>query len=125
MSKVQRKILTMCYYDKKKPVYNSANNLSLNNLVRVRVVQIANKNQFAIYYKDDKRQLVAFQSYNTLICWLEGQKLYINYSMWDYSKTTSKHLKIFINEYTMYNYENHLQFAKEIATNENFILFEE
>ena len=115
----------MCYYDKKKPILNGSNNLSLNDLIKVRVVQIANKNQFAIYYKDSKRSIVAFQSYNTLICWLEGCKLFINWSMWDYSKTTSKHLKIFINEYTMFNYENHLQFAKEIATNENIILFEE
>lgn len=115
----------MSYYDRKKPILNDSNNLSLNKLVKIKVVQLANKNQFAIYYKDNDRRLVAFQSYDTLICWLEGNKLYINYSMWDYSKTTSKHLKIFINEYTMFNYENRLQFAKEMANNDNIIFFEE
>ena len=115
----------MCYYDSKKPILNASNNLSLNSLIKVRVVQLANKNQFAIYYNDGKRHLVAFQSYDSLIAIVEGENLYINWSYWDYSKTTLKHLKLFINTYTRFEYENKQQFLHFITSSDKVILFSE
>ena len=55
------------------------------------VEQLANKNQFKVYTERG----VVFQSYNTLISYKEGSRVYLT-SDWDYSKTTLKHLKIFL-----------------------------
>lgn len=101
--------------------------LKLDNFIKVRVEQLANKNQFVIYYNDNEndRHLIVFQSYDTLIAILDGGKLYINWQYWDYSKTTLKHLKIFVNEYTPFVYENKQQFLNLIRTNERIIAFEE
>ena len=101
------------------------NVVRLDNSKKAKVEQLYNKNQFVIFYSDG---LTAFQSYNTIICIFDNcsGKLYINWHYWDYSKTTSKHLKIFINEYTCYNYESKNQFLKFLMSdNENVILFEE
>ena len=100
------------------------------NLVKVRVRQLANKNQFVIYYNNENNpclNVVCFQSYATLICYYSSNenKLYINYSMYDYSKTTLKHLKMFINEYTPFNYDNKTQFDNFLQTSEKVILFNE
>lgn len=78
------------------------------------VEQLANKNQFIIHYENG----LAFQSYRSLIAVLSGDTLLINWNKWDYSKTTLKHLKMFVNEYTPYTYENRQQFLKEIRSNE-------
>ena len=97
---------------------------------KVFVSQLANKNQFLIKYtnaKDIALTFWAFQSYSTLIAMYNPntKELLINWSMWDYSKTTLKHLKIFINEYTCYAYENKQQFLKEILKNDNIKTFNE
>jgi hypothetical protein len=62
------------------------------------VENLHNKNQFVI----SGYGFTCFQSYETLIAIYDedNSTLYLNATMWDYSKTTSKHLKIFINEYT-------------------------
>lgn len=86
----------------------------IEKMKKLYVGQLANKNQFIIYYDNG----VAFQSYCSLIAVLSGQHLFINWNKWDYSKTTLKHLKMFINEYTPYTYENKQQFLKEIRNNE-------
>ena len=59
---------------------------------------------------------VAFQSYDTLIAVydINTQELYISQDNWDYSKTTMKHLKDFINEMTCYTYETKQGFMKFI-----------
>lgn len=103
---------------------------SLDNLVKLHVTQLQHNNQFVIHYnntKDPCYSVIAFQSYATLIAYYCSyeDKLYINWSMWDYSKTTLKHLKIFINEYTKFNYENKQQFLKFLLNDNHVKLFNE
>lgn len=104
-----------------------------NKLTKIFVEQLANKNQFIIWYKDkDNNEIVAFQSYRTLIAiyhhgdYREKRPdlLEINWNKWDYSKTTLKHLKMFINGYTSFNYDNKQQFLKEIMHNDDILTFE-
>lgn len=100
--------------------------IKLEDYYKVFVGQLANKNQFVVWFKNDaNNQCVAFQSYQTLIAILDGHTLYINWQKWDYSKTTLKHLKMFVNEYTPYTYETKYQFLCEIRSNQNIIPFEE
>ena len=93
--------------------------VDISKLKKTNVVQLHNKNQFVIRYNncgDPCFSACCFQSYATLIAIYISQEkiLYINWSMFDYSKTTLKHLKLFINEYTPYNYENKQQFVNLI-----------
>lgn len=106
--------------------------IKLEQLIKLSVEQLANKNQFVIYYNDplggsSNRTLVAFQSYNSVIAIFNpaGHILYVNWSKWDYSKTTMKHLKMFINQYTCYQYDNKYQFLNFINTSGEVVLFEE
>ncbi|MBO7692520.1 MAG: hypothetical protein J6T10_07815 [Methanobrevibacter sp.] len=98
--------------------------ININDLQKTKVNQLENKNQFIIQYVCDGHTLLAFQSYTTLVAiWDYTTKdLYINWVMWDYSKTTLKHLKIFINRYTSYTYENKAQFLKEIIKSDSNII---
>lgn len=79
-------------------------------LEKISVYQLDHLNQFVVYAGG----VVAFISYHTLICELHGDKLILNEDYWDYSNTTRKHFKKFINEYTRFNYENRMQWIKEI-----------
>lgn len=93
--------------------------IDIEKLKKTHVRQLANKNQFLITYNnvgDPCFSAVCFQSYSTLIAiYVSTEKmLYINWSMFDYSKTTLKHLKLFINEYTPFNYESKQQFINLI-----------
>ena len=103
--------------------------INIKDYARVYVEQLHNKNQFIISYRDkDNKSLLAFQSYRTLIAIydLKDDNLYLNWSKWDYSKTTLKHLKMFINEYLYtFSYENKQQFINCIKNNPKIILFEE
>ena len=104
--------------------------INLDNFQKISVRQLENKNQFVIRYNNQNNpclNVVCFQSYATLICMYSPNenKLYINWSMYDYSKTTLKHLKIFINEYTPFNYINKADFTLFILNSENVILFNE
>lgn len=71
-------------------------------------------NQFLI----DANDTVYFQSYNTVICafYRPSKTLYLNEQYWDYSKTTLKYLKIFINENTSFYYETLRDFRKLIIS---------
>ena len=87
---------------------------------KTRVFQLENKNQFVIeYVKPNNFSVLCFQSYKSLIAIYdqETKQLLINWRYWDYSKTTSKHLKIFVNRFTNCTYENKQQFIKEINNN--------
>lgn len=102
--------------------------INLKNLVKLSVKQLHNKNQFVIYFNDSNgNKVIAFQSYHTLIAIYHPiqQKLFINYHYWDYSKTTLKHLKLFINEYTTFDYYTKAGFIGEIKRNDNIIFFSE
>lgn len=60
----------------------------------MKVEQFYNKNQFLIKDKGAKY----FQSYDSMIAKIENQSLTFGID-WDYSKTTLKHLYLFINDY--------------------------
>jgi len=76
-------------------------------------------NQFII----TEEEKTIFQSYKSKICSLIGDMgqigLVLNGSIWDYSNTTRKHFKSFINEETPFTYENKAQWIKEIENNES------
>ena len=93
--------------------------LNLDNLKKVFVEQLANKNQFVVRYMSGDKLLVCFQSYRSLVAVYDTQDdiLYVSWQYWDYSKTTSKHFKIFVNEYTPFTYDSKAQFIKEIKNN--------
>ena len=52
-------------------------------------------NQFV--FRDDKQ--VIFQSYNTIIAKVEGRQVYFTDGALNHSKTTTKHLRIFLKKY--------------------------
>ena len=100
----------------------------LKDFSKVFVRQLANKNQFVIRYTNDKNislSFWAFQSYTSLIALYNPttHELLLNNDKWDYSKTTLKHLKMFINEYTEYRYTSKLDFIKMICNNQDNIKF--
>lgn len=101
--------------------------LKLDNFVKVKVEQLENKNQFVIFYKDNTtgRDIIAFQSYKTLIAIYSNITLYVNWRYWDYSKTTLKHLKMFVDRYTCFDYENKQHFLKLITQHPRVVAFEE
>ncbi len=77
------------------------------------------KNQFVLTDYDKK----VFQSYRSKIATYkesvtESNKLYLENDMWDYSVTTRRHFKTFINEETPFTYETKQQWLKEIKNND-------
>ena len=62
----------------------------------MKVNQFYNKNQFLIIDKGVKY----FQSYDSMIAKIENGALTLGMD-WDYSKTTLKHLYLFINDYLL------------------------
>ena len=83
------------------------------------VQQFKVKKQFIIFEDNG----TTFQSYDSPICKVFGQmgeqKLILYGDVWDYSNTTRKYFKAFINEYTPFSYETKQQWLKEIEQNEN------
>lgn len=79
---------------------------------------LENKNNLLISKIDN---IIYFTSYKTTICKYNTitKKININAMFWDYSQTTLKQLKHFINNYTDFNYENKKQFEREIQNNIN------
>ena len=77
----------------------------------MKVSNFYNKNQFVITGQEE----IIFQSYDSTIARinLKSGELTLGY-YWDYSKTTSKHLYLFINDYMIYlNYD----IQKELKNN--------
>jgi len=78
-------------------------------------------NQFLI--NDEKENKIFFQSYKSLIAEYDKTNNTLKlYTDWDYSKTTLRHLKAFINEETPFNYINKADFEKEIRDNNQIIM---
>ena len=75
-------------------------------------------NQFIISEQTDQGLKVCFQSYKNRICEYRNGKLYLNGDMWDYSNTTRKHFKQFINEYTPFTYEDKEQWIEFIKNSD-------
>jgi len=89
--------------------------------LKCRVSNLYNKNQFVIEVSTNNKDYLIFQSYKSEIaiyCY-NTRTLYINEYYINYSKTTSKHLYIFINEFTPFSVHN-LQELRQ-AINENQI----
>ena len=62
----------------------------------MRVEQFYNKNQFIIYGGD---AVVSFQSYQSMIANFDKKGTLNLFEDWNYSKTTLKHLYLFLNDY--------------------------
>lgn len=60
--------------------------------------------------------MVTFQSYQTKICTYDkdSKTLKLYGQWWDYSNTTRKHFKTFINDFTCFGYDDKSQFVKLI-----------
>lgn len=70
-----------------------------------------NKNQFVI----DCDWKTIFQSYESIICIIDYMNKTITFWIdYDYSKTTSKHLKLFLSDYLYFDYENKKELQKTI-----------
>lgn len=69
----------------------------------IKVSQFHHQNQYEILVKYEDKKYVIFQSYDTVIaiyCY-EDDELYLSRYNWDYSRTTLRHLYLFINTHTM------------------------
>lgn len=62
----------------------------------MKVQNFYNKNQFIIFGGD---AIVTLQSYNSIVAEINKQGTLIFGNDWNYSKTTLKHLYLFINDY--------------------------
>lgn len=71
----------------------------------MKVEQLENKNQFIILGDDGE---VVFQSYNSIIARIKKNGTLEFSSDWDYSRTTLKHLYIFLDRY-FYNIDEFMQ----------------
>lgn len=72
---------------------------------KMKVKQLENKNQFIIL--GDKGE-IEFQSYDSRIARIDKSGTLELSIKWDYSKTTLKHLYIFLEEY-LYNLDSFIQ----------------
>jgi hypothetical protein len=76
-----------------------------------KVNQFYNKNQFVIDW-DGK---TIFQSYDSTIAIIDYASKTITFWIdYDYSKTTSKHLKLFLNDYLNFYYDSKKDLEKSI-----------
>lgn len=64
---------------------------------------------------------IVFQSYKSNIAYIRNNGILEIGKDWDYSQTTSKYLKQFINEHTIFIYKDHKSFEKEIKENDKII----
>lgn len=71
----------------------------------MKVKQLENKNQFVILGNNGE---IEFQSYNSRIAKINKSGTLELSSRWDYSKTTLKHLYIFLDRY-FYHMDNFIQ----------------
>lgn len=81
----------------------------------MKVTQLENKNQFVIVDKDR----IYFQSYESMIAKInrEDKKITL-YPDYDYSKTTLKHLNLFLNQYAVYEVKNRINNRKGSLSSE-------
>lgn len=84
-----------------------------NNLLTCKVNQFYNKNQFVITCDNNNNNFITFQSYNSIICIIDYKNKILTFWLdYDYSKTTSKHLYLFLKEYFIYQ-----DYNKKIVNN--------
>lgn len=100
---------------------NNEDILEIENIVNhIEVKQLHNKNQYVIR----TNCLTIFQSYESIIAFFDDikQNLYIYKRFINYSKTTNKHLYIFINEYTNLSINNLKDLNKAIKRNQVILI---
>lgn len=92
--------------------------LKVNNIISGNGNAIAN--QFEV--KDYQTNTVYFQSYESIIAKIQDGKITVDPDYWDYSKTTSKYLNIFFDDfnYSEISDMNHEQKAKYFTENNCF-----
>lgn len=78
-------------------------------------------NQFIIDTATKDGSYITFQSYEATICkyYIFSNKLILNDNIWDYSNTTRKYFKQFIDEHTPFTYETKKQFEELIKSSDN------
>ena len=91
-----------------------------------KVSQLQN-NQFIL--QDLDNNVIYFQSYESLICKIENDYKITLYNNFDYSKTTSKYLHQFLNEFTYYDLydfikKNDIRKNKSLQYGKYYITFE-
>lgn len=83
----------------------------MQNKQILKVQQFYNKNQFVI--EDMKEDKTYFQSYNSLIAIRDKKNATLTLGKdWDYSKTTMKHLYLFLEEYCYFLFVNKIKYCK-------------
>lgn len=83
-------------------------------------MKVENLNGYANQFVIIDGENAYFQSYKSKIANITFDNCLKLYGeMWDYSATTRRHFKAFINEYTPFTYENKAQWLKEIGSNES------
>lgn len=85
------------------------------------------ENQFILQYLDNN--VIYFQSYESLICKIENDYKITLYNNFDYSKTTSKYLHQFLDEFTCYDLydfikKNDIRKNKSLQYGKYYITFE-
>lgn len=70
-------------------------NLKVNNIISAKGNSIAN--QFEI--RDYQNNVIYFQSYETIIAKIKDGKISVDRQSWDYSRTTSKYLNVFLDDF--------------------------
>ena len=92
--------------------------------LKCKVSNLYNKNQFIIEITSLNKEYLIFQSYKSEIAIYSREKrtLYVNEYYINYSKTTSKHLYIFINEYTPFSVHN-LQELKQLIKEKQILTY--
>ena len=90
------------------------------SLLRLSVQNLQNRNQFIIRVGG----YVAFQSYDSLIAVYDEQnnRLYIYEKYINYSKTTSKHLYMFLREVGIYNISNLKDLKKALKKEQIYLI---
>jgi hypothetical protein len=91
----------------------------IKNMISPRGNNVAN--QFKIFVIDK----TTFQSYDSVVCDWNGTTLYLYGDVRDYSNTTRKYFKSFLEEETSINYKSRQHFLKEIETNPNIVIIQE
>lgn len=100
----------------------------------MKVKQFYNKNQFVIYGGD---AIVTLQSYNSIVAKINKKGTLIFGNDWNYSKTTLKHLYLFIEDEKMFlsdfiknelkglqNTKNKKAFLQKLVDNDKIIVEE-
>jgi len=83
----------------------------------MKVRQFYNKNQFVITDYDGTNNTYYLQSYDSIVAKIDKKGLLTFGTDWNYSKTTLKHLYLFLHDYKNAITTNYLQYGSIIKLN--------